>query len=95
MDGPKIEADDAGPPPAFSDFLGVSVVEYFRRYGRKNVAGDPQGDITQTLAALAGTAGAVVAMLPGRDQRRMARAAFEMRFRRQIAALGSAKQADG
>lgn len=75
-------------PPALSAYIAVAVVEWFKRYGEKNEAGQPQADTAQSLVALAETAGELVARLPTREQRRLARASFEKRFRRAHTAMG-------
>lgn len=74
--------------PDLSTFITVAIVEWFKMYGEKDAAGEPQGDTAQSLVALAETAGALVARLPSREQRRAARAAFETRFRRAHTAMG-------
>lgn len=92
MDEKEIEAPQPGrapePRPDLSAYIGVAIVEWYKRYGERDGGGQPQADTAQTLAALADTAGALVARLPSRDDRRQARAAFEARFRRAHTALG-------
>jgi hypothetical protein len=86
---------DAPPPeakavPKLAVYVGIAIVEWFRRYGRRDAAGDPIGDTTAALEALADTAGELIGRLPAREMRRKARAGFEARFRRAHAAVGKA-----
>lgn len=74
--------------PDLSTFVTVAIVEWFKRHGEKDAAGEPQADTAQSLAALADVAGELVSRLPSRDQRRLARASFEKRFRRAHTAVG-------
>lgn len=77
----------ASPPPPLSDFIGTAIAEWHKRYA-EYVGGKPQGDAAEVLGALAETAGAIIARLPTRLERRKARVGFEARFRRTHAAMG-------
>lgn len=74
--------------PSLTTYVAVAIVEWHRRHGEKGADGAPQADTAQSLAALAEVAGELVARLPSREQRRIARAGFEARFRKAHAAMG-------
>lgn len=75
------------PPVPLSTFIGTAIAEWHKRHA-EYVGGKPQGDAAEVLGALAETAGAIIARLPTRLERRKARAGFEARFRRTHAAMG-------
>lgn len=75
MEPPKKEET-----PDLAAYIGVAIVEWFKRYGEKDAAGRPVADTARTLVALADTAGEVISRLPTRKERRLARAGFELRF---------------
>lgn len=82
------KAPEEAETPEMSAYIGTAIVEWTKRHGIKNASGAVVGDTAQALAALADTAAELVGRLPARGQRRVARAEFEHRFRKQIVTIG-------